>query len=238
MESESAERYSRRWWQNEIARRIKDADEFVQEWERAMVQLAAKRTSVGPDPQWEAAHRDHLAKYEWLDREVRDFLSWYRSTVVPVREEAHLGSVGAHKTDVSSLFGSAARIQTHFGKGILREGFTRGDFGFFESEEAGGQGGWWAGESIGGQHQSNECWVIKSPGAVEEERLGKQVHAFTLVFFDPRTYRWYLSALQKMVEGGEIPVPHNALRLGQLKQWLEEHQGKWPDEIKEIDSGT
>jgi len=41
-----------------------------------------------------------------------------------------------------------------------------------------------------------------------------------------------------MVEGGEIPVPHNALRLGQLKQWLEEHQGKWPDEIKEIDSGT
>lgn len=208
---------------SQIEARIREADDYLKTWESEVDELAKTPDGTGRD----GAQR-------WLYGKEKEFFAWYTENILPLREASpELGKIWAHGTTTETLFGASLRAMGQ--RGIVKQGMApKADFGIFErhGQNASGGGGWWSGGPSSRKVRSTRCWVIASNRATEEIKKSKPVPDFTIVFPDPRTYKWYLGQLRDYTAGGGTTYPHQAMRLDQLQEYLQAHEGRLSDEIE------
>lgn len=225
-----------------------EADQYLEQWQKQVAQFE-RENPISEEQRSYAG--DAVGRY--LREEDREFFNWYKANIVPLRTKQGLENIWAHGTALGSLFGPAVSRQMDvqdsvtgkwsvqkIGQGILNEGLTREGFGIFEeTEQGGGMGGWWRREGVSPTEDrvGTACWLLVRPDrkgerAQEEAEDETQMRHNVMVFPDPRAYRKYLESAREMIEGGQMPVLHSAMRLDQLKTWLEKHEGLLPDEVE------
>jgi hypothetical protein len=207
---------------------INEARSYLEKWQNEL-QLPAL---IQPD--LEIGQSDPV--WAWTSQAIDDFFQQYLAHILPPREQKALKQIWAHGTYCSNLF---KQQKTPSWDGIINTGKMRGQFGMFEQHNTGdfARGAWFGDRGKGtAQRMSSECWLLIDDADADQQRTYEESHqlrSLSLVFVDPRTYCWYLEELRRKIEGGENIIPHTAMRLDQLKEYLESHQGKFPFEIQE-----
>lgn len=153
----------------------------------------------------------------WHDRVMEQYVGG----ILPLRQRQGLGTIGGHGTDVSCLFGKATRKFGIGEKGILFDGLRVGDFGAFESTNAGGQGGWWGGVANKFPNPSSgKCWILR----------GQESSRDLVVLPDPATHLYCLEKLRERLLAGDVISEKisSIIHLGGLFPILMAYNGRLP----------
>lgn len=213
---------------------IAEADIYLQQWQTKLGLPALTQ----PDAEIEL--RDPI--WEWTSQAIDHFFQWYTTEILPSRNRNGMKSVRAHGTYFRHLFKDPQKKAGWQGvadsegvQGIISTGRVVGQFGIFEEYDHRdfSKGAWFCRGPGIIQRMSHDCWIlIDDENAREQQIYGERhkLNSLALVFVDPRTYREYLKELRRNIKNGEEITPHTAMRLDQLQDHLQNHQGKFPFE--------